>query len=453
MTEYDNKFIADIDEFKNNFVKTIDKLVKDLKRQEKIMLRSDKRQRQEYDELQKKLKEVEELQQAQRKLIDSFVMILAEAIDNKSKYTGGHCERVPEIAVMLAQEASKSQEEPFKDFTLESEDKIRELKIASLLHDCGKVTTPEYIVDKATKLEVIYNRIHEVRMRFEVIYRDLIIEAQNKKLNGENPKEVDEWLENEHKKLFEDFDIVATANVGSEFMKDEDKEKIKEIAKREWTRYFDITKGLAHEEKERILEENPTTPQKEQLLSDKPRHLIKRDGFDYEEYKKMGFKTQVPKYLYNQGEIYNLTISAGTLTHEDRYKIQEHSIMTIKMLEKLPFPKDLKNVPIYAGEHHETLIGTGYPRQLTKKDMPLPSRIMAIADVFEALTAADRPYKEAKTLSQAIKILSFMVKDQHLDKDLFELFLKSGIYKKYAQAYLNPKQIDEVDIKQYIEEK
>jgi len=202
--------------------------------------------------------------------------------------------------------------------------------------------------------------------------------------------------------------------------------------------------------KKRVLEEKSTTPQIETLLSNKNRHIIPREDFDYKEYERMGFKTEVPKHLYNLGELYNICTSAGTLSYEERFKIQEHVHMTISMLEKLPFPDYLKNVPLYAGAHHETLIGTGYPRQLTIDDMPISSRIMAIADVFEALTASDRPYKEPKTLSASIKILNFMVKDQHLDADIFKLFLKSGIYKTYALKYLKPEQIDEVDTEQYL---
>ena len=159
---------------------------------------------------------------------------------------------------------------------------------------------------------------------------------------------------------------------------------------------------------------------------------------------------QVPKHLYNQGEIYNLTIKKGTLSEEERFKINEHMIMTVKMLEELPFPKNLEKVPEYAGAHHETLIGTGYPRRLKKEDMSIPARIMAVADIFEALTAADRPYKEAKKLSESIKILSFMVKDEHIDEDIFKLFLTSGVYMNYAKEYLKEEQIDEVDISKYV---
>ena len=158
----------------------------------------------------------------------------------------------------------------------------------------------------------------------------------------------------------------------------------------------------------------------------------------------------VPKNLYNRGEVYNLTITKGTLTYEERFKIQEHIIMSIKMLEQLPFPQYLKKVPEYAGAHHETLIGTGYPRGLKKEDMSIPARIMAVADIFEALTASDRPYKDAKTLRESIKILHLMVKDKHVDADIFELFLKSGVYLEYAKKYLKKEQLDEVNIEDYL---
>jgi HD-GYP domain-containing protein (c-di-GMP phosphodiesterase class II) len=450
MQEHENKLIAEIEALKESFEKTTDKLIKDVRRQDKIMARSDKRQQQEYDELQNRLKEVEKLQLAQKELLDSFIKLIASAIDAKSKYTGGHCERVPELSSMLADAAHESTDGIFESFSMSSEDEKRELSIASWLHDCGKITTPEYVVDKATKLETIYNRIHEIRTRFEVIHRDLTIEALNKKLSGADTHEVDKWLEIEHAKLKEEYEIVARANVGAEFMKDEDKAKIREIGSKVWIRNFDDTLGLAHEEKKRVLLENSVTPQAEQLLSDKTRHIIPREYFDHEQYERMGFKTKVPEHLYNLGELYNITVSAGTLSYEERFKIQEHVQMSLVMLEKLPFPEYLKNVPLYAGAHHETLIGTGYPRELTIDDMPIPSRIMAIADVFEALTASDRPYKEPKTLSQSIKILSFMAKDRHLDPDIFKLFLSSGVYKEYANRYLKPEQIDEVDISMYL---
>ena len=349
---------------------------------------------------------------------------------------------------MLAKEASKDDS---IDFKIENSEQEREISIAAWLHDCGKVVTPEYVVDKATKLETIYNRIHEIRTRFEVIHRDFILKSLNKKLNGENPQEVDKWLTQEHKKLQEEFEFIAKSNVGTEFMSDEDIDKIKTIAQREWIRHFDDKLGLSHLEVLNLPQEKfeEKLPVKETLLADKKEHIIPRDEKNIEENKKYGFKTPVPKYLYNRGEIYNLTIKKGTLTPEEFYKIQEHVMMTIKMLEQLPFPNNLKNVPLYAGAHHETLIGTGYPRKLTKEQLPIPARIMAIADVFEALTASDRPYKRPKKLSEAIKILYFMVKDGDLDKDLFLLFLESGVYLEYAKKHLKPDQIDEVDVEYY----
>jgi HD-GYP domain-containing protein (c-di-GMP phosphodiesterase class II) len=185
-------------------------------------------------------------------------------------------------------------------------------------------------------------------------------------------------------------------------------------------------------------------------LDDKDFHIVKRENFDYEGYKRDGFKEEVPQYLYNYGEIYNLCIEKGTLTKEERFKINEHVIMTIKMLEEVPFPKGLKNIPLYAGTHHETMIGTGYPRKLTKESLPIASRIMAIADIFEALSASDRPYKRPKTLSQILKIMAFMAKDEHIDRDIFTLFLRTKVYMKYAKENLKTTQIDEVDTSKLI---
>lgn len=447
----ENKLISEIETLQNEFTKTTNRLIKNIKRQDKIMARTDRDQLRELKKLEARLAEVEMLQHQQKELLDAFIKLIASAIDAKSKYTGGHCSRVPELSIMIANAAHESNEGIFKDFQLKNEDEKRQLNIAAWLHDCGKVTTPEYVVDKATKLETIYNRIHEVRTRFEVVHRDLTIEALNKKLAGEDPQQVDQWLEQEHKKLYDEFEIIARANVGTEFMGEADQQQVREIATRTWVRHFDDTLGLAHEEYKRVKSENTTTPQTETLLADKKRHIIPREDFDYEEYQRMGFKTRVPEHLYNLGELYNICTSRGTLSYEERFKIQEHVHMTLVMLEKLPFPEHLKQVPLFAGAHHETLIGTGYPRQLKKEDMPLISRILAVADVFEALTASDRPYKEAKTLSQSIKILSFMVKDQHLDADIFKLFLSSGVYQQYARRFLKPEQIDEVDIQQYLQ--
>ena len=396
---------------------------------------------------------IRKYEEDQRNLIDSFIKILAESIDDKSPYTGGHCERVPEIARMLAVEASDSEDEIFKDFKLKTDDEWREFEIASWLHDCGKIATPEYVVDKATKLETIYNRIHEIRTRFEVLHRDAIIDYYKElESNPQNKEKALKILEEKHKKLQYDFAFLAECNIGGEFLDNGKIEKLKEISNITWIRNFDDRLGLSEVEKLR-LKDIPveTFPKEEKLLDDKPEHIILREReIDKAVYEKYKFKLEIPKYAYNRGELYNLSIQRGTLTAEERFKINEHIIVTIKMLEQLPFTDNLKNVPQYAGSHHETMIGTGYPRKLTKDEISLPARIMAIADIFEALTACDRPYKKAKTLSESIKIMSFMAKDGHIDKDLFKLFLKSEIYLKYANMYLNEDQFDSVDVDKYL---
>ena len=389
---------------------------------------------------------------AQKELFDSFVKLIAGAIDTKSPYTGGHCQRVPVLAELLAREASNSKQGPFRDFTL-SEDDSYELYVASWLHDCGKVTTPEYVVDKATKLETIYNRIHEIRMRFEVLWRDAEIAYRDGLAEHPGDKEkLRKELEDHQKQLQEDFAFVATSNVGGEFMDPENMQRIRDLANQTWVRHFDDRLGLSEDEMQLRKDTPPIpVPAEESLLADKPEHLVPRiDGGDPFGDNPYGFNMDVPENGYNLGEISNLCIARGTLTDEDRFKINDHIVQTIKMLKKLPFPKELKRVPEWAGNHHEKLDGTGYPRRLNADDLSIPERIMGIADIFEALTAADRPYKKPKTLSESVRILSFMRNDGHIDPDLFDLFLTTGIYRKYAEEHLNPEQVDDVDISAYV---
>ncbi len=394
---------------------------------------------------------IQAYQKAQAELMDAFIKLIADAIDAKSAYTGGHCQRVPELAMILAKEADKAEEGPFKAFRFENDDAWREFETGAWLHDCGKVTTPEYVVDKATKLETIHNRIHEIRTRFEVIWRDIEVESYERRIKGEDDAEVSVWKEAMQQSLVDDFNFIAECNIGGEFMSQDKRDRVKKIAQKVWVRHFDDRAGISDAELLRYegVPERPV-PAQEQLLSDRPEHVVKRIDFDDEAYQEAGFKLDVPEHLYDYGEIYNLCIEKGTLTDEERFKIQEHVIMTIKMLERLPYPDNMKRIPEYAGTHHETMIGTGYPRQLSASDLSTPARIMVIADIFEALTASDRPYKKGKTLSEAIKIMSFMQKDEHIDRELFKLFLTSGTYMEYAKRYLKPEQIDEVDIKTYI---
>lgn len=390
---------------------------------------------------------------AQARLMDSFIKLIAGAIDAKSPYTGGHCARVPELAEMLATAAVESDHGELTKFSL-NEAGFRELHLASWLHDCGKVVMPEYVVDKATKLETIYDRIHEVRMRFEVKKRELEIDYWKQVADGGDRDALKTVLDEQLAQVDDDYAFIAECNVGGEFMAEEKIKRLKQIAAGSWTRTLDDRIGISHEELSR-KEREPAKPMpvSEPLLANRADQIFPRDGtFEAPNAAKFGFDMEVPEHLFNRGEVYNLSIVRGTLTNEDRYIIQNHIVQTIVMLGQLPFPKHLRNIPEYAGAHHETLIGTGYPRKLTKNDMSIPARIMALADVFEALTAADRPYKKPKTLSESIKILSFMVKDQHIDPDLFRLLLESGVYKDYAERFLRPEQVDEVDLSQYLDD-
>jgi HD-GYP domain-containing protein (c-di-GMP phosphodiesterase class II) len=391
------------------------------------------------------------LVEAQRVLLDALIKIIAGSIDAKSPYTGGHCERVPELALMLAEEACKVDQGPLADFRFTTDDEWREFRIGAWLHDCGKVTTPEYVVDKATKLETIYNRIHEVRTRFEVLLRDAEIDRLTAIYHRNVPSaEADARFAERKAQLLDDFAFIAECNIGGEFMAPEKVERMKRIAAEHWQRNFDDRLGLSHEELLRYVNEPASPlPATETLLADKPHHVVPRipnAALD----EKYGWKVKIPENLYNFGEVYNLAVARGTLSEEERFKINEHIIQTIVMLDRLPLPKQLRRIPEYAGTHHETMIGTGYPRKLTAEELSIPARIMAIADIFEALTASDRPYKKGKTLSESVKILSFFKKDRHIDPVLFDLFLSSGIYKRYAERYLKPEQLDEVDISPYL---
>ena len=390
-----------------------------------------------------------QLLEAQEQLIDSMITLLAGAIDAKSPYTGGHCERVPELAMMLARAAEETAEGPLADFRLGGEQAWREFRIGAWLHDCGKITTPEYVVDKATKLEANYNRIHEVRTRFEVLLRDARIAWLDGVINGGDPAELEAAYQQRQAQLEADFAFVADCNLGGEFFGPDKVERLRAIASQPWQRHFDNRLGLDWEELASHTDPAQELPVQEPLLADHTWHVIPRlsDQIPAASY---GFKQEVPEHLYNLGEVYNLTISRGTLTNEERYKINEHIVQTIMMLETLPFPANLSRVAEYAGTHHETLDGKGYPRRLTADDLSVPSRIMAIADIFEALTASDRPYKKAKTLSECLKILAGFRDRQHIDADLFALFLRSGIYRTYAERYLKPEQIDAVDVETYL---
>ena len=317
-------------------------------------------------------------------LFESFIGLINAAIDEKSPYTGGHCQRVPMLTMMLAEAVNETKAGPLAEFQMSDKDRY-ELKIAGLLHDCGKVTTPVHVVDKATKLETIFDRIQLIDTRFEVLKRDAEIEHLRKKLD-------EKQLRDRLRQLEEDRRFLQMCNIGGERMSDENVVQVKRIAKYRW-----------------------------------------RDVSGHE------------ADFLSEDEVKNLTIRAGTLTDVERKIINHHIVATIKMLEALPWPKHLTNVPEYAGGHHERMDGKGYPRGLTREQMSVQARCMGIADIFEALTAKDRPYKKGKTLSESLEILGKMKLGNHVDPDLFDVFVRRKVYQRYAEMFLDPEQIDKVD--------
>ena len=330
-------------------------------------------------------------------LFESFINLMNTAIDEKSPYTGGHCQRVPTLTMMLAEAVNETKDGPLRNFSMSDKDRY-ELKIAGLLHDCGKVTTPVHVVDKATKLETIYDRIHLIDTRFEVLKRDAEIEHLRKRVElaqagrTDSAGELEIAYRERLRRIDEDRSFLRACNIGGEAMREGDMERVRRIAEYRWTDVAGHTASFLTED-----------------------------------------------------ELRNLTIRAGTLTQEERQIINHHIVATIKMLEALPWPRHLKNVAEYAGGHHERMDGKGYPKGLTREQMSVQARVMGIADIFEALTAKDRPYKKGKTLSESLEILGKMRLGGHVDPDLFDIFVRRKVYLRYAEMFLDKEQIDAVD--------
>ncbi len=325
-------------------------------------------------------------------LFESFINLINAAIDDKSPYTAGHCSRVPQLTMLLAEAVNEVKVGPLREFSMTDKDRY-ELKIAGLLHDCGKVTTPVHVVDKATKLQTIFDRVHLVDTRFEVLKRDAEIAALKAKL-ADPAADADAQLAQRLREIEEDREFLRTANVGGELMNDADQQRVQKISAR--YRWRDV------------------------------------DGRETD--------------FLTDDEVENLTIRAGTLTATERQIINHHIEVTIQMLEALPWPKHLKNVAEYAGGHHERMDGKGYPRGLTREQMSVQARCMGIADIFEALTAKDRPYKKGKTLTESLTILGKFKLGGHIDPDLFDVFMWEKVYLKYAEQFMDRHQIDDVDL-------
>lgn len=399
--------------------------------------------------------ETRRLMEAQRNLLDGFIQLIADAIDAKSPYTGGHCRRVPQLATMLADRMSRERSGPYADFSLDEEQRYA-FHLGAWLHDCGKVTSPEHVIDKATKLETIHNRIHEVRTRFEVLWRDAEIAHLKRLAAGADPAASEHERNAAQARLADDFAFVAQCNVGGEFMTDAAIDRLKAIAAQTWTRHLSDRLGLSREEESRLagLPEAPL-PAAEPLLADRPEHQVpwgphrppvtKGDAANT-----FGFDMPLPGLTQNSGELHNLSIRRGTLNDEERFKVNDHIVQTYIMLKSLPWPEGLQRVPEIAATHHERLDGKGYPRRLAAADLTTEDRVMALADVFEALTAADRPYKPAKTLSESLRIMAMMAGEGHLDPVLFRYFLESRLWQTYATRFLRPEQQDVSDVTPFL---
>ncbi|PKR60382.1 GAF and HD-GYP domain-containing protein [Thalassospira lohafexi] len=368
---------------------------------------------------------------AQRDLMESFVRVLGHAIDAKSPHTADHCSRVPVIARMLAQAAVDDKLGPFSNFYL-TDMEWYELDLAAWLHDCGKIVTPDHVMEKATKLETIHNRIHEIRTRFEVLRRDAEIDMLKRKLAGEDADACDADFKQKVAELENQFAMVADANIGDTELDTDTIYALHDIAELTWVRHFDRTVGLSWSENQRLTDADLVSLREagtETLLMDREDQVY------------LGF---------NRGELYNLSIPHGTLTSEERQVINDHVVVTQDMLAQLPYPRELQRIPAIAGNHHEKMDGSGYPHGMTGDDMGILEKVMVIADIFEALTAVDRPYKRPKLLSECISILGDMRDKGQIDNDLFELFLVSGTYLVYGKKYLRPDQCDEVDVSQFL---
>jgi len=314
-----------------------------------------------------------------QELLQALTRLIANAIDDKSPHTAGHCRRVPDITMALAR-AVNNDDGPVFGATVFDQRELEELEMAAWLHDCGKIATPEYIIDKHSKLETIFDRIH-------------LLDARLALLRGEPATRDTATASPTAEQLDEIGRFLHRCNSGGEFLPDADIDQLRQIAA--------------------IPVPDP--------LSGMSRPLLSAD------------------------ELHNLSVRRGTLTDEERQRINSHVELTQKMLASLPFPEHLRDVPLIAGSHHERMDGKGYPRGVPAGALPLQARILAIADIFEALTASDRGYRKANTLPAALTILARMCKEGHIDARLYELFLRQEVYSDYVGAYLKPEQRDPVD--------
>jgi HD-GYP domain-containing protein (c-di-GMP phosphodiesterase class II) len=321
-------------------------------------------------------------------LFEAFVKVMATAIDEKSPVTGGHIRRVADLTLTMAEVIHNYDEGVFKDKKF-SPDQMYELRIAAYMHDIGKVTSPVEIVEKAKKLQTIFDRIHYIRLRMDYMIQKVKLEGQQKKIellekkaDSSEIKKIELDSEKQIQELKEIRAFINKCNEPGEFLEDETLERLKEISQRTY---------------------------------------LDNEGQD--------------QPFITDDELVNLSIRRGSITEAERKKMQDHAAVTLRMLKQIPFTKKLKNIPSFAGAHHEFINGKGYPLGLKGDEIPFEGKLMAVTDIAEALTASDRPYKKAMPLETVYRILRSMAKNEELDNDMVELFISEEIYKIYQEKH------------------
>lgn len=308
-------------------------------------------------------------------LFNSLITSIGTAIDEKSDHTGGHVRRVAELVIDIARAINESDKGSLTNVYLD-ENKLKGLQIAGWLHDLGKVTTPESLLDKSKKLEKITDRAEIVSLRYDIAKLQVRLEAAREMLR----------------------DGTRRLEVKTETM---------------------IAKKLQEldDEKEFVLKWNDP--------------MVAPDKKDVLRLQKIACENET----LNDDELMNLCLERGTLSPQERKIVENHVVVTNKMLSQIIFPKLLEDVPSYAGSHHEMLDGSGYPNGLKGDDIPIQARILAIADIFEALTA-DRPYKDPIPLDESIAILEEMAEQGKLDPAMIQAAIDHGVFTSYAEREL-----------------
>jgi len=317
-----------------------------------------------------------------RELLDSIIKMNASAIDKKSKFTGNHIARVASLTMIFARRLNRVNHGEFAEFEF-SDEQLDELKVAAWMHDVGKIITPNYIINKSRKLEKPFDRLEYVKLKFELYKRKLIINTLKK------DQDLDEDIEEKVSRIDSDLEFLSSLNQNKVYPDEEILDKLENMASRE----------------------------------------IKLDG------QKVDVLTREEKK--------SLASKFGTLTPEEREVIEEHAKDTMNLLQHISYPEWLKQVPEIASGHHEKLDGSGYPRGLTGDQLMTQTKILAISDIFEALTAPDRKYRDAGLkFSKVIEIMNDMVEKNHIDGDLFQVFMEEKIYEDFFEKWDDDRVLD-----------